>query len=399
MMMEWWTTALYEFKKYTRNSSLLLLMIGLPLLLIFILGSALDTEIKPAKIALIIEDEGELNEGIAAFWHAPALSDYVIMTEAETPEEVKRSVENDIVDYGVIVPRDFSERVISGATAEWIVYPGRNTEKNIAAEAVIGQYMAAINLELAALSMKVSGEQEPYHYSAEPSESTQSAIQLSRNADLIKVGTLNAGSNQMFDSVSAVQYYSAAYLIMFLLYNGMLAAEAVLKQRKKGTLQRLYAMPVSYYAIILGIISGAFMLAILQAVAVLLFTTYVYGVQWGGHYGWIAAICLLTIVSSMGIAFILASFKLQPKTVSSVFTVCVLVMTILSGGMIPNLSELLGGVDRFTLNYWSNEGLRTIMQGGDRNMLMSQVGVLAIITFALALIAAIRLPKVVNNNG
>jgi len=391
-----WVTALYEFKKYIRNRSLLLLMIGLPLLLIFILGSALDIQIKPAKVALYLEDQGELAEGIGSFWDDPALTPYVMPMKEDSQQQVESLVKAGKADYGVVVPAHFSEEVIAGQSAEWIVFPGRNADKNMAAEAVIDHYMTDANLELAKLALAGAASVSAKHEPDNPAVGEG----VGEGADsYVKVGTLSAGSNQIFDSVSAVQYYAAAYLIMFLLYNGMIAADAVLDQRREGTLQRLYAVPVSFRGIIAGIICGAFMLSIFQAAAILLFTTYVYGVDWGGSFGLIGLICLLTIVASMGFAFFITSFKLSRKTVNSIFTFAVFSMTFMSGGMMAGVGSLLGGADRFTLNYWSNASLRSIMNGSDTDTVIGQIIVLAIIAFVLVLLAAVRLPKVVKYNG
>lgn len=58
-MPAWWTAAYYELIKYTRMRSVLIILIGLPLLLILLLGSAFDTEIKPLKLPYIMRIRGK----------------------------------------------------------------------------------------------------------------------------------------------------------------------------------------------------------------------------------------------------------------------------------------------------------------------------------------------------
>lgn len=392
-MYAMWITAVYELKQYFRDTSFLLISLGLPLLLIFILGNALDMEIKPAKVVIYMDDQGELREGIEQFWAEPSLSTYIKLLDADSAQEVESKVKDGKADYGVIVPANFSELVMSGKTAEWTVFPGRNEEKNLAAETVIDKYLSAINLKLATIA--ITGP-DAAQYTSAYSETDQST---SNQTSLVKVGSLGAGSSQVFDSVSAIQYYSAANLILFLLTNGMIAANAVLEQRRKGTLQRLYAAPVSIRAIIAGIICSAFIMSIIQAAVIILFTTYVYNVKWGDHYGLIVLICLLTIIASIGLAFIIASFKLTRKMINTIFTVIVFSMTFISGGMIAGVGGLLSGADRFTLNYWSNASLRSIMNGSDTATIIGEITVLAVVALTLATLAALRLPKVVNYNG
>ena len=117
----------------------------------------------------------------------------------------------------------------------------------------------------------------------------------------------------MFGETTAIQYYSVAYLIMFLLYGGMTAGIALLDQKSNGTLQRMYAIPTSFRAVVFGIITGAVMLAALQAIIIILFTHYVYGVDWGGHYDLITLICLLTTTAGAGLSIIIASLLVRLK--------------------------------------------------------------------------------------
>ena len=67
-MREWWITSYYEVLKYSRMRSVLVLLIALPLLLILLLGSAFDSELKPTKVALLIADQGEMRSSMDAFW-------------------------------------------------------------------------------------------------------------------------------------------------------------------------------------------------------------------------------------------------------------------------------------------------------------------------------------------
>ncbi|HTG68130.1 MAG TPA: hypothetical protein VL921_02640, partial [Candidatus Udaeobacter sp.] len=83
-MRVWWTTAYYELIKYSRMRSVLIILIGLPLLLILLLGSAFDTEIKPAKVALYVADQGEMKPGIDSFWNDEAIKPYIKVLKAES---------------------------------------------------------------------------------------------------------------------------------------------------------------------------------------------------------------------------------------------------------------------------------------------------------------------------
>lgn len=387
-MPAWWTAAYYELIKYTRMRSVLIILIGLPLLLILLLGSAFDTEIKPAKIALYNADQGEMRASIDAFWSNEAIKPYVKVLDANSEKEVKDWIREGIADYGVSIPKNFSSELSAGETANWSTFEGRYEEKNIAASAFINKYMAAVNLQAAAL--QILGPE----LSAGAAQSQAPAGQ-----SRIETKNLSSGDNQAFGKESAMQYYSVAYLIMFLLYGGMTATIALLNQREAGTLQRMYAIPGSFRAIVFGIILGGVMLAALQAAVIIAFTAFVYGVDWGNNFGAIALTCLLTTVAGAALAISISSFVRSKKTTQTLFSIIVFSMTFISGGMITGIEKMVGGLDKWTLNHWANETLRAIMNGEASATIWNAIGILGAIALGITIIAVIRLPKVVRKHA
>ncbi|WP_424765913.1 ABC transporter permease [Paenibacillus sp. sgz302251] len=385
-MRTWWTTAYYELLKYSRMRALLIILIGLPLLLIFLLGSAFDQDIKPAKVALYIEDQGAMRAGIEQFWNSDDVKPYIEVLTASSGENVQDLVQAGSADYGVVVPSEYSERAVAGDTANWLIFSGRYEEKNIAADAVVNSYMVRANLMLAAAETldpaTVAGAELP-------NEGV-------RSRSLLAVKTLGDGDNAVFDSTSAMQYYAVAYLIMFLLYGGMSAAISLMSQKKGGTLHRIYAMPASFKAFVLGIITGSVALAAIQAIVIVTFTAVAFGVDWGSHFGLVTLICLFTTAAGAGLAIIIASFAGTEKTTQTLVTIAIFAMTFLSGGMVADIRGVVGDVAKWTINHWATDSLRAIMNGTDLSLVWHEIGVLAIIAVLLSTIAIIRLPKVVS---
>lgn len=389
-MRAWWTTACYELLKYSRMRSVLIILIGLPLLLILLLGSAFDTEIKPAKVALSIADQGEMRTSIDAFWAEDAIKPYIKVIMADSEGEVQDFVREGIADYGVHIPSDFSKQLKTGVTTKWLTYSGRYEEKNTAADAVVNRYMTNVNLQLAA--METLGPD----YTAGSKEAVKSAA---TGESLLSIGTLGTGDSQEFGPTTAIQYYSAAYLIMFLLYSGMSAALALLDQKESGTLQRLYTLPASFRSVVFGIFAGTMMLAALQAIIIVGFTSYVYGVAWGGCFGWITLICLFTAAAGVGLAIVIASYVRTRKTTQTLFSIIVFSMTFLSGGMMTGIENMIGGANKWTINHWANVSLRSIMSDTESANIWNEVGILGLIALILSIIAVIRLPKVVKQHA
>ena len=337
--------------KYSRMRSVLVILIVLPLLLILLLGSAFDSELKPAKVAVFMADQGELGQVWMRFGETIKNKSSIKLIAADSEKEVQNFVREGIADYGVFVPADFSTRLIAGETTKWLTYSGRYDEKNMAVEAVVNSFMVNVNLQLAAIATLGSDQDivaETHH--------TQAA-----NSSAVIVGTLGSGEDKVFGEDHRYSILFMAYLIMFLLYGGMTAGIALLDQKSSGTLQRMYVIPISFRAVVFGIIAGSVMLAALQSIIIILFTNYVYGVDWGGHYDLITLICLLTTTAGAGLSIIIASFVGSIKTMQSLFTIIAFTMAFISGGMAAEIENMVGDANRWTINYWANVGLRGIM--------------------------------------
>ncbi|ANY69872.1 hypothetical protein BBD42_27745 [Paenibacillus sp. BIHB 4019] len=386
-MRTWWITLTYEWIKMSRMHTLLIVLAGLPLLLIYLLGSAFDSEIKPAKVAVYNADQGAMREGIDAFWQGADILPYARPIALSSEAQVREEVQDGTADYGVIIPADYSDKLAAGESVSWHTLEGHDGSKNIAAHSIIRAYLSQVNMQAAAF--KVLGPE-----SLSGLESRQKDA-----AALVKVQTLGGGSDQSFGSVSAIQYYSVAYLIMFLQYGGMTGAVSLLRQKREGTLQRLYGIPASFSAVVAGVISGAALLGVMQTIIMIVFTKYVYGVDWGGAYWGIALISLLTIIAGSGLALTIASFAKTVKTMQTLFNTLIFSMTFLSGGMVAMIQNKLGLISKLNINFWANAALRGLMDGSSRVLVWQNIGILAAIAAVLAIFAIIRLPKVVKQHA
>jgi len=379
--------AFNEIVQLCRLRTVILMLFGLPLLLIFLLGNALDTGVKPVRLSLAVEDEGELGQAFKQYLAGDIVSGHLALSEKTGDAQVRSDVQEGKADYGVYVPADFTGEVHAGA-GELHVYPGNLAERNLAAESVLNGFVQEIRVrQAAAFALGADG--------LAAAENSFAAPAAASAAPMVKVGTLLSQGNVEYGAVSALQYYAVAYLIMFLLFSGMSAAISLTEEREKGTLLRLYAVPAPMSAILFGKLGGVALFSFVQALFIVTFTATVYGVEWGGDYAGIALICALTSLSAIAFAVVIASFIRSRKGIESVFSLLVVMMTFLSGGMIPNLGPMLQDAGTFTINYWAMSVLRSLMSGGDLAGSWKAVAVLGAITAALLWLSAIRYRKAV----
>jgi ABC-2 type transport system permease protein len=375
-----------EVTRLLRIRTVLLLLIGLPLLLIFLLGNALENDIKPVKIAAYVEDTQQLGEAAKQYLSSAEIKSFASTLLRSSEEEVKTDLKSGKVDFGFVIPASAPPpQHEAGNLGEVIFYPGKYTERNMTAASILNQFLAEIEIQASSAIVV------PEIREAQVSGNVQAREAIS----LVEVGTLVAGNNVEYGNFSALQYYAVAYLVMFLLYGGMSAALSLSEERVSGTLHRLYAMPVSINAILFGKLVGVMLFAIIQSIVLIGFTKLVYGVDWGTHYGGIALICMLISIATVGFAIIVSSFVRSQRAMESIFSLLITSMTFLSGGMIADLGQTVHEIGKYTINHWANEALRHMMAGGSLSDQWQSVVILTVIALVLLGIAATRFKKAV----
>ncbi|MBW7454480.1 ABC transporter permease [Paenibacillus sepulcri] len=386
-MKIWFHTAYYGFLRYIRNKSVVVIMLVLPLLLIFLLGSALSGEMKPVKIVIYNADNGEMNAALQTFTGDPALSGYAIFDSADTEEDLLNRVRGGGADYGIEIPANFSELVQSGGNAQWKSYPGPDDLENQVAESILNRYLGSIQTaQTIGIVMTGYGGASENHSAAESFRHDQSVV---------TAGLVGGGGSE-YGKVSAIQYYAGTYLIMFLLYSGMSAALSLLDEKESGTLGRLYSMPQRWGLILAGRLTSIIIFAAIQSAIIILFSWLVYGVDWGGRLGQLAVVCLLTSACAVGLSLIIASIAKTKRATQSIFSTLAVLMTFLSGGMIADLGEGIKRIGSFTINHWAVVTIGRLMDGEAGMLVWKGVGILAAIATVLMTIALLRMKKVVS---
>jgi ABC-2 type transport system permease protein len=381
--------AVYELVRLFRNRTEIVLNFGLPLLVIFILGSALSgvfgsngeiKEIPAVKLGIVKQDEGLVVQGFESYLNSTEIKKHITPRILESRDQLLTQLRSGDIDYGLIIPSGFSAAVQSGLNAEWEFVLGKSLDRNVISQMLLQSFLDETNRIQS--SVIVLG-----HDLAMP------AIVSNEQADTavkVRTGTLNTKS----DSTSAVQYYAASMLIMFLLFSGMATAMSLILEREHHTLTRLNAMPIHSASILAGKLLGNLIAAMLQALVIITFSAWVYDVDWGAHWGYIILICFLTVLAAMCIALILTAWIHSTKAINTIYQTLIMVMTFLSGGMFPYLGDFLEKLGMFTINHWAADSIIRIMLNIDIHVVQQNITILGSIALSLLLIALISVWKV-----
>ncbi|BBI34585.1 ABC transporter permease [Cohnella abietis] len=364
-----------EINQLIRIRTVILMLLVLPLLLIFLLGNALDGDTRAVKLSIYSAENDELSLSAKQYLTSAEVSSYLDSRIRDSVDEVQDDLLSGKSDYGFVV-----------VEGEIHLYPGKFTERNMIAESMLNRFIADRNIIQSAQILLPQLTQDQVN-------SSQKELASSRS--LVQIGNLVSGDITDFNKFSALQYNSVAYLVMFMLYSGMTGAIGITKERDTGTLLRLYAMPVSLNTMLLGKLIGVTMFSFIQAAFIILFTKEIYGVNWGTDYGGIALVCVLVSMATVSFAIIISSFIRSRRGIESIFSLLIIVMTFLSGGMIVDLGASIRRIGKFTINHWANEALRRMMAGGSLSESWQAVTILSAITLVLIGLSIVRFRKAV----
>nr|WP_154984702.1 ABC transporter permease [Paenibacillus xylanexedens] len=391
--MSIWHICIFELRRILKIRSVVINLFILPLLLIFILGTALssamgtgkDTTPDTLRVGIVQSNEAissPVGEALKAFVAAPEVAQMIKVKNMSSQDETMDALKQGDLDFAVIITSDMVQQWMAGKTVklQWIL--GKDNTLNVVGQTVFTSFTDELNRQAAIA--KVLGPETVMAIS------TQDGTGLPSAQPNIKVSSPgNSGQ-----SYSASQYYAAAMLAMFMLYSGMTTVNSLFTERDKQTLARLQATPVGNGVIFAGKVAGNSLLAFLQAIIIIVMTNLLFGVNWGGHPWLIVLICILITLASMTLGIIVALVSKSAASATALMQGIIIVMTFISGGFTPIAIDFVQRISEFTVNHWALQSFLSMMLGATLQEVMHNIFMLGAVCAVLAAAAAVIYRKV-----
>lgn len=382
--------AWFELKRMATSRTVLINQFLLPLILIFILGNALsgwfgnekEFEQPPVNVGFILpEAQGELPASMIGLVNARELQDIIVQHVLSNREEAIGKLRRGELDYAVVIPEAFDERMGQGDAVKLELLPGRDRELNLVADTVFKTFIADANHKQAEAIVFGGVQALAVPASASAGKASGASVEVGQLSE--KGGTY-----------SAAQYYAASMLVMFLLYSGLMASSSLLGERESRTLYRLQSAPVSPGTIFAGKIIGCSLITFVKAAVIVLGSMWLYGVKWGGHPLLLITVCVLLTLSSMTIAALITFVSRTAAGARGLMQALIIAMTFVSGGFMPLPVEFFQKIAAFTVNQWAMQSMLRMMLNSETGLVLSCIGMLALITAVLSAFAMITYRKV-----
>ncbi len=209
-----------ELLHILRDPQTLFFTLFFPVVELFMLGYAIDTNVRDIRTAVL--DEAGTQESRRLIDSFENSGDFKVISRVYTEDDLNRAIVAGTARVGVKIPHDYSRRLEAGETAQVLILVD-GTVSSIAAEAVnVGNALALRE----SLERALGGKQLP----------------------------VDARPRVLFnpDTRSANFFIPGLMVIMCQMMATMLSANAIVREKENGTLEQLFMTPVGRGELILG---------------------------------------------------------------------------------------------------------------------------------------------------
>ncbi len=390
-----------------RDRAALILMLVAPLAMTIgmgavtgTLGSSGSTGLQQVPVIVVNLDQDTLGNALVEVLKSPELSDLVAVSETADEAEARRLLEADEPSAVVIIPQGFTAGVIpqdgqAPATAVKIeVY--KNPTRQIGAgvvESIVERFMSEV--ETGRVGGQVAVAQLIAAGLVAPQDAADAGMQigtrLANTQESLQTLTLETSQTEASDEPSFLMYIAPGFALLFLMYTVSLGGKSLLVERQEGTLTRLLTTPTGSSEVLVGKMSGTYMIGLAQMTILILASAVMLGLRWGNPPA-LVLLLLTAVAGATGWGMLLAALCKRPGEVSAWGMAMTLLFGLVGGsffgGGVP--TGLMGIIGMITPNYWGQKGFFTLARGGDlQDMLPIYAALLVMAAILLVISTAI----------
>jgi ABC-2 type transport system permease protein len=298
-----------EFLQMGRDRITLGMIIGLPLMQLFIFGFAINFNPKALPTVVSIDDPGVFARSVVA---ALQNSSYFhIVAETNSPAKARRLLQEGQVLFAVEIPVNFTRDIVRGATPDLLVEVDA-TDTAASAFAI----SALSGIGTTALRDDLTGPLAARAQGPPP---------------------FNTVTHLLYNPESNTQYSIVPGLLAVILTMTMvlMTCLALTRERERGTYENLLAMPVTPLEIMIGKITPNIAVGAVQSTIILLVAKFVFGVPMIGSL-WLLALGLsIFITGNLAVGYTFSTIAENQLQAMQMMTFFLLPAILLSGFAFP----------------------------------------------------------------
>ena len=298
-----------EFIQMRRDQLTFAMIIGIPVVQLFIFGYAINLNPRQLPTAIAIDDPGVFARSLTA---ALRTSEYFHIVKATNePQEARRMLDEGEVSFVIEIPVNFTRDLVRGAHPQLLVEADATDP-------------AASSYALAAFS--------------------QLATSAFRNDLTGTLGRQSGGAppfdvvvHRLYNPESVTQYNVVPGLLGVILTMTMvlITSMALTRERERGTFENLLAMPATPLEVMIGKITPYVVVGYIQATLILLAARWIFAVPMLGSLTLLSTALAIFIVANLSLGYTfstIAENQIQAMQMTFFFF---LPSILLSGFMFP----------------------------------------------------------------
>jgi ABC-2 type transport system permease protein len=340
-----------EFQHLRRDPTALRMLLLLPIVQLFVLGSALTTEVRHTPIAVLDHCACPASASLARAAVSPPL--FRDMGFARSEDELREWLDADRIRAALIIPADFGSRLDAKLADPFSNKPGAPVgvwvDGQDASSANIARgYLNAIVNQWA--SERLQGRMEANGRRLDEALPVRVRVAILFNPLL----------------VSSWYMVPGVAVILVTMVTALLTGFSIVREKEAGTLEQLLVTPVKPVHIVLGKAAPFFLIGFAQLFLALGVARLWFGIPFRGSYAELALFCAAYMLSSLGVGILTSTIARTMQQALFLIWFFLIFFLLLSGFFLPvqNMPHWVQLVTYANPVRWFMEVLRSMFLKG-----------------------------------
>ena len=291
-----------EAKHILRDKRTMLILFGMPVVLMFIFGFAITTDVKNVRTVVVTSQMDHLTQQAI---ERLAVSEYFIITKTvSTPSEAEYLIRSQKADMAVVFANDFASKkngiqfMVDGSdpnmSQQWVAY----------AQQTIAPARTGVP--------SVAGKQG------------SGASQLALHTSLLYNPQMK----------SAYNFVPAIMGMLLMLVCAMMTSISIVREKERGTMEVLLVSPIRPLMVIIAKAVPYLVLAFCILIVILLMARFVMGVPLAGSLFWIIAVSTLYILLALSLGLLISNIAKTQLVALLMSAMMLLIPVVMLSGML-----------------------------------------------------------------
>ncbi len=362
-----------EFIQILRDPRTLVLVMVIPVMQLFLLGYAATNDVRNVPLAVFNQDRGPASRDLLDAYRA---ADYFLLAyEVYSEDALRDLIESGQARAGIIIPPDYSQRVLMGRSAE-VAFVLDGSDPTVASTSLSAAQLIGQQHATQIMVQRLAGR----GFSTAISLPVDIRSQVWYNPDLLSA------------------YFMIPGMIGMILYSltSILTATAVVRERERGTIEQLIVTPIRSWELMVGKLLPYTLLAFFNTLEVMVIGYYWFEVPVRGDLWLILGVSSLFLMSSLGIGLLASTIANTQQEAMLIVWMSMLPSLFLSGFLFPleAMPKILQWISYiFPLRYYLIVIRALMLKGVGVGPIREEVIALAVFGVAIMSLAARRFRK------